>query len=273
MSGSESTNFVRLLHLSFGFFDDTMPPKIAKHVQTLKSENPGWTVITWGPTESRALVAAVAPQVLDLYDGYPYAIQRSDLSRYVILFAHGGVYADLDYMFMAPLDQVVEAAFGDDANAFVNATPNATAFRKRASNSLMGARAPAHPFWTQVLSAVNKGWGLSKHQIILSSAGPQAVDRALRAWRKAHSGAMADVRLLPTAVFNPCGICNRHSLGTAFSDGVLAVHGNDGSWHSPTSAMYNTVFCDWGYYVAITALLVIAITFIVLFAQLSQQSP
>jgi mannosyltransferase OCH1-like enzyme len=251
---------VRILHLSFGFFDDVMPKKMAAHVDGLRAANPDFEVRIWGPVNSRAVVAAVAPHKVPLYDAYPWAIQRSDMSRYAILHAHGGMYADLDYNFNAPLAEVLAVAHGPGAaaSAFVNETPNATLFRRRASNSFMGSRWPGHPFWVTVLNATNRGSGLSRHAKVLSSAGPQAVDRALVAWRRGPGQAPGApvVRMAPKAVFNPCSICDRNAMTTSTRDGVLAAHANGGTWNSSLSRCYNTLACEWPWVLTIALLFI-----------------
>ena len=266
----------RIIHFSFGFFDAVMPPKMAAHVAGIRTDNPDFEVRVWGPVESRKVVAAVAPHLVALYDSFPWSIQRSDMSRYAILYAHGGMYADLDYMFNAPLAQVLHAALNGDVSdgntasktarnaAFVNETPNATMFRRRASNSLMGARWPRHPFWLTVLQSIHRGTGLSRHAKVLSSAGPQAVDRALQTWRSNKTNRAPNapaVYMAPKAVFNPCSICDRNALTTSTRPGVLAVHANGGTWNSPLSRCYNTLACEWPWAVVVVALAVgVAVT-------------
>ena len=44
------------------------------------------------------------PEFLDLYDGYNSEIQRADAVRYFLLYEYGGVYADLDFESLQPLD-------------------------------------------------------------------------------------------------------------------------------------------------------------------------
>lgn len=242
--------FVRHVHFSFGFFDSSMPDSIRRHIDDVAAANPTYKITVWGPVQARQLFQQPQYAVyLPKYDAMAFGIQRSDMSRYAILHAHGGVYADLDYSFRAPLDEVLAAAFDDPATqVFVNETPNATLFKRRASNSFMGARAPGHPFWLAVLDTVHRGWGLSRHQRIMSAAGPQAVDRALARWRG------PGVRMLPKEVFNPCSVCNRDALATSQRPHVLAVHNNGGSWHEPVSAVYNSLFCDWYWYVVVAVL-------------------
>ena len=130
----------------------------------------------------------------------------------------------------------------------------------------MGARWPGHPFWTHVLRAITEGWGLTRRQIVLSSAGPQAVDRALASWRRTHPGGGQDVALLPKERFNPCSICNRNSLAVARQPHVLAVHTNGGTWHSADTAIANTLYCDWAWALAVGILLVAAIVFACMWA-------
>lgn len=263
--GCDPTQFVRKVHFSFGFFDATMPAGVAKHVQATRDANPDFEVTVWGPDQALQLMETHFPALVPTYRAMPYAIQRSDMSRYAILWVHGGMYADLDYQFTKPLAQVLCAVYGSGTiNAFVNETPNASKLRRRASNSLMGSRAPGHPFWAAVLRAVTRGWGLSRRQIVLSSAGPQAVDRALTAWRRSHGGSLGDVALLPKRQFNPCSVCNRNSLNVAAQPHVLAYHTNGGSWHSADTAITNTLYCDWPWAVVTGILLVLTITFLVL---------
>jgi mannosyltransferase OCH1-like enzyme len=260
-SSGEDSAFVKALHFSFGFFDSSMPARIADHIAAVSATNPDFTVKVWGPQESRALIADMFPQHLAKYDALQWPIQRSDMSRYAILYAHGGLYADLDYMFKAPLAKVLSAALPPPTDAFVNETPNATALRRRASNSLMGARSPGHPFWLVVLDTINQGTGLSKHARVLSSTGPQAVDRALATWRREvrRRGVTDTVALAPKAVFNPCSICDRNALSTADKPGVLAVHAAGGSWNTPLSRCYNTLACEWPWAVALVVVLALAV--------------
>ena len=275
-AGCDPARFTRKVHFSFGFFDAHMPPAVAKHVQTVRDNNPDFEVTVWGPDQALALMQTHFPALVPRYQAMPYAIQRSDMSRYAILWVHGGLYADLDYQFTKPLAEVLCAVYGDGTvNAFVNETPNASKLRRRASNSLMGSRAPGHPFWLTVLDAVTKGWGLSRRQIVLSSAGPQAVDRALATWRKAQPGrkSLGDVALLPKRQFNPCSVCNRNSLNVASQPHVLAYHTNGGSWHSADTAITNTLYCDWPWVVVAGTLLAFVLTFLILWIQERRRRP
>ena len=78
---------------------DAWPPKhlfSPRWRLSMQAANPGWAHRLWTDAENRALVAARYPWLLAAYDGYPSDIQRADVARYVVVHAHGGVYADLD---------------------------------------------------------------------------------------------------------------------------------------------------------------------------------
>lgn len=263
-----TTSWTPVIHLSFGFFDDgPMPPALAANHDKLVKRNPDITVKVWGPKESRALVADKYPWALRKYDDWKWAIQRSDMSRYAILHAEGGVYIDLDYKLKTSMREVFAWL---DANmpgksALVNQTPNTFKVgRKRASNSMMVAKQAGHPFWVDVLKASSRvrgnGKGLTRYAKIMSSTGPSLVTHVYHKRKHAYP----DLGMLPSAVFNPCGVCARGNT-CAKRSGVLAVHENGSTWHSGTARVYNHLYCNRTiYYIvvpALIALLVLAVVF------------
>ena len=72
---------------------------------TLKASQDSWktmfqhnnyTVKLWTDDDVLELLMANYTWLLSTYKNYPYNIQRADLARLVILYAEGGIYADLD---------------------------------------------------------------------------------------------------------------------------------------------------------------------------------
>ena len=55
-------------------------------------------------SSSSSQLPPVARDLLNAYDSYPNPVQRADISRYAVLFLHGGVYLDLDVQCERPLD-------------------------------------------------------------------------------------------------------------------------------------------------------------------------
>ncbi len=225
-----------------------MPAKVSDHIRTIAANNPDWQITVWTPASSAALIESKYPELATLYHGLPFPIQRSDMSRYAILHAYGGLYMDVDYNITVPLSSIT--AYLRETfpfkSAFVNGTPNGVIV-KRASNSFMVAPVVGHAFWKHVLMLCNEGSGVSSHRRVMTGTGPQIIDLALRT----YDG--ADVGVLPMSLFNPCDLCEnggtfkcrRGGAGARprCAEGCYAYHMNDGSWNSVTTKAFNTLFC------------------------------
>lgn len=59
---------------------------------------PAHEVKMWTDGEMRDLIKNEFDWFLDVYDAYPFNIQRVDASRYFIIYKYGGLYADTDYI-------------------------------------------------------------------------------------------------------------------------------------------------------------------------------
>ena len=71
--------------------------------QTWKEQHPDWRYIFWNGEKIEVFMAEHA-EYREVYESYPYAVQRWDMIRYLILYEYGGIYADFDYECIAPLD-------------------------------------------------------------------------------------------------------------------------------------------------------------------------
>lgn len=68
--------------------------------------NPGMNVTLVNDTEAADFVSSFyGPEVAHLYAAYPLGVMRADLWRYLVLYAHGGVYSDIDTQCLKPLDE------------------------------------------------------------------------------------------------------------------------------------------------------------------------
>ena len=244
-----------------------MPEKGKAFIAELMRTNPSWEVLVWGPDESRALIATHYPSFVHLYDNFEHPIQRSDFSRYAILYHFGGVYMDMDYRVKKPLDDIMEYVLRTQPGkvSFVNESPNNFLMR-RLSNSFMIAAVPKHDWWMHVMNTASNGVGLTPHVKVLSSTGPQMIDKAYSTYNNLNR---AQVGILPMAVFNPCGVC---CLGTSCSkgDGVLAVHKHAGAWNQNASLVYNKMLCQKWWILAVFFLsvaFIIALVYAVLYSR------
>ena len=83
--------------------DGPQPDLLSDLSQTWKEQHPDWTYIFWNGEKIDAFMAGHA-EYRDVYNSYPYAVQRWDMIRYLILYEYGGIYADLDYECIDALD-------------------------------------------------------------------------------------------------------------------------------------------------------------------------
>lgn len=128
------------------------PERMAEASRTWAAANPGWDHRLWTGAELDALFARLRPDLLELYRGYRYFVQRADAARYLVLHEYGGVYADFDIACLRPLDSLD----GLDTAELVLAPTRPFGV----SNDLMMAR-PGHPLFLEVLDglpAAHRQW-------------------------------------------------------------------------------------------------------------------
>lgn len=258
------TCFVKKVHFSYYFLGDTMPKDTQEAIQKVIDDNPDWVVTVWNPQKSLELMQSPPYSTfLETYSKFPYAIQRSDMSRYAILHKHGGLYMDVDYVLKRPLNDIMQylGKMYPTGTAFVNESPN-TIIVQALSNSFMIAKVSGHPFWMHVLQLCKPALP-GEPRTVINSAGPGTVTRA---YRTAPKLVKKTVIPLPTKNFNPCSVCDR---GTKCANGknVFAVHTSAGSWHSSSDKHTNildSMMCNWkaitvGFFITVALVVAIAL--------------
>jgi len=77
----------------------TLPPKMAKCVEKLKSDNPAFDHYLYDDADCRAFIKAnFDPEVLAAYDKLIPGAYKADLWRYCVLYKNGGIYLDIKFM-------------------------------------------------------------------------------------------------------------------------------------------------------------------------------
>lgn len=109
------------------------PRELGKRASLLHSSwrllNPGMKVTLVNDTEAADFVSSFyGPEVAQLYAAYPLGVMRADLWRYLVLYAHGGVYSDIDTQCLQPLAEWFPPRPRlQGAPGFVSGSPNWTA--------------------------------------------------------------------------------------------------------------------------------------------------
>jgi mannosyltransferase OCH1-like enzyme len=157
-------------------YDNDAPPRqyqhCLPHMQTWKDHHPTWQYTFWN--RRRVDQLWTHPQLVrwkSLYDRLHHHMERCDLSRYALLYIYGGVYVDLDFICLRPLDSLLrQREFGwayevgihtDDAPSIqqhmitIDGTP-----RRIANGFLMSAR--QHWIWPRLLDYIDQHYNSSQ---------------------------------------------------------------------------------------------------------------
>lgn len=92
---------------------DDLPDTAKKFTNLWQEKNPSWTYGYMSESQRREFVLKnFGDEWVKIYDSYSINVCRADLWRYMVLFIHGGVYADLDFECFESLDLWVDQRYG-----------------------------------------------------------------------------------------------------------------------------------------------------------------
>ncbi len=152
---------------------DRIPSQWEPLRDTWRRLNPQWEYRLWTDEDNVRLIAEHYPWFLQIFEGYDRAIKRPDSVRYFIMHHHGGVYVDLDFEALRPIDGLLageDLVLGWEPSEHVE---REAGVRSRGLTSIVGnaflASRPAHPFWEAVFEAL-----VSHHNMpsVLDATGP-----------------------------------------------------------------------------------------------------
>jgi hypothetical protein len=115
-----------------------LPPALECAVKSWKTLNPDWQVELFDATDRRSFVAKhFSSDVLWAYDQLIPGAYKADLWRYCVLYIEGGVYADIKFSLLFPLEEVI--------------SPDATLVTviDKGAPSLCGASEDCNPYLAQ----------------------------------------------------------------------------------------------------------------------------
>ena len=95
----------RLIHQTWK--DERVPQRWQAFQASWRRHHPRWSYRLWTDEDCRELVARHAPWFLTIYDAYREPIMRVDAFRYLVMQRLGGVYVDLDFECLRPVDALL----------------------------------------------------------------------------------------------------------------------------------------------------------------------
>lgn len=221
----------RLIHQTWK--DSEVPQAMRAWQASWRNFNPDWRYRLWTDADNEALIAAAYPWLLPVYHALPGGVHRADLARYLIIHRHGGVYADLDFECLRPLQALVA-----DGGVLIGLEPpeNLHNWREEHGASPVStdnilcnaflASPPGHAFWLAVARRVQARVAEGGERSPLHLSGPFLLSET---W--AEYPDREDIRLLPPERLYPLSSRDaergrgRDDYGEAF-----AVHHWAGTW-------------------------------------------
>jgi mannosyltransferase OCH1-like enzyme len=225
----------RILHQTWRTAE--LPPLFRRCRDGWLARHPAWEHRFYDDDDCRSVVSAIGGAWLAIYEALSTAIQRADLFRYLVVHAHGGVYADLDMECFRPIDALV-----DGAACVLSVEAHLTARRQaelgyarplQLANCVFAA-APGTPFFARVLGRIERAaergeLGVEVDADVEDTTGPRMLTRCF-------DGLGADerdsIRVLPQILLMaPLG-CPRVPF---FGPPIHARHLTAGTWKAKSA--------------------------------------
>lgn len=176
----------RLIHQTWKTRD--VPPQFQALQRSWSARNPGFAYRFWTDEDIGRFVAEEHPALLPVFQGYADPIARIDLARYLILRRFGGVYADLDFECLRPIDGLLEGrsfVVGLEPEEHGRLAKAAERGLPRILCPSFLASVPGHPFWDHLLSRLVEARHCGD---VLDATGPFLLTRAHAAYEGAGYG-------------------------------------------------------------------------------------
>lgn len=218
---------------------------------SIKKHMPDWEYYLVTDEEMDQIVKIHFPDFYPIWKAFPYPIQRVDAWRYCMLYLYGGIYLDLDFELLQPLDQL----FTSDNQVYLVNSGNLSSVY---TNAFLASQ-PGAPIWLEMIEYMKNPTALkwyhnvSKHLKIMYSTGPLALDYVARRSK-------TTIGVLPTVLITPCNVCKLSRCKAMKNAWVRQLEGN--SWHSWDSTLYNFCFCNWKIILPVLILFVVILLII-----------
>lgn len=148
-----------------GLNDERFDEKYREGETQWAMKNPGFVHELFNDDTSYAVVRhhfQAVPEIIEAYEALPEVILRMDFFRYLILFAKGGVYADIDTYPLQPIPNWIPENVGPDEIGIIAAIgldSNLPRWREEAARRLEFSQAiiqckPGHPVLREIISNI-----------------------------------------------------------------------------------------------------------------------
>lgn len=209
-----------------------------------KTLNPEYEFRLWTDEDNRKLIEEEFPFFLEVYDSYKKHIQRVDAVRYCILYLYGGIYIDLDFLPIRPIDD-----FLDDCKLVLGKEPPFAAARSKmekiVSNAVMATTAH-NDFFLKVIHEMIENHQSFNHvdedTRVLFTTGPFMLTKMYDNWHEKE-----EIRLLDSSYFLPLHVYEIEEMYLTGKledaekklSNTIAIHLFCGTWWKDSPIIYS----------------------------------
>tara|TARA_R110001632_G_C11355292_1_gene418788 strand:+ start:1222 stop:2055 length:834 start_codon:yes stop_codon:yes gene_type:complete len=228
----------------------TVPEHWKSSPESIKNLMPDWEHVLMTDDDNRKFIQEYFPQYLTTFDEFEYGIQRADFIRYAWLYINGGLYLDLDYELVEPLDEL----FYVDREIYVVPSGN---FGDFYTNAIMASK-PRAKVWLRCLELASQGyswWHFGKHLKVMGSTGPLMFTEAINEvdYHKMH--------ILNSKLLTPCSVCDKKPCQKV-GGYMRTLEGS--SWVAADTQIYIYCKCHWREFAILIGIIVMIIFLILL---------
>lgn len=170
------TQIPKIIHQIWSGIDEPLPKHFSLLGDTWKEQYPSWKYIYWDNKKINRFVREYYFQYWEIFNRFPYDVQRWDAIRYLILDKIGGMYVDFDYESIKPIDELIETktcCFSLEPKSHLRA------FKRKVNdvfNNALMLNVPGHPFMRKIVENVFSKTVLEydapKHLCVYNTTGP-----------------------------------------------------------------------------------------------------
>ena len=230
--------------------DHNIPKKWKQSPISIKKYMPGWKYVLMTDRDNRNFVKKHFPDFLKYYDAFPYPIMKADSIRYMFLYVYGGLYMDLDFVVLHPLDNL----FTSDNEVYLVNSSNVGSYL---TNSFMASK-PGCKLWLDAIEAMKKPvpyYYMGRHLTVMKQTGSFMLTGVVSESKIVYG-------MLPVKLILPCSVCN---IGCQ-TKGAYLKQLEGSSWVSYDTKCFNFFMCNYKQLI-LAIILILLVILIALFLQ------
>ncbi|KAH3756155.1 glycosyl transferase [Pelomyxa schiedti] len=215
--------------------DPEIPTRFLEYTYAWRRLNPDFIYLLWDNNTLEEMVHRVYPEMYVLYLSIDTPVIRADAARLMVLYAYGGVYADLDYELLLPLDPFLPVLNNNNNS---DSPPSFGAIKSTPISNFLMYSATKSPFVGAMIGDFANSLGKNRNSFtfrerVLDTLGPQFVARHAVAHPNAYC-------TFPADMFNPVTACGVHTG----DENPVGIHHYALTWGDFSSGLNNWYKCN-----------------------------